>query len=80
MNLELELELMEKKVWGNVCRSCDRPLHDPIEMADRNTEGFPRCHECAASEEHSKGLGLCHTCGSGLDDGFACLGDCPQSA
>jgi len=31
--------------------------------------------EAFASGEHLKGLGLCQ-CGSELDDGFACLGDC----
>ena len=29
----------------------------------------------ATRDEHLKGLGLCK-CGSELDDGFACLGDC----
>ena len=65
------MKRIEKEVWGNDCRSCNRPIAGKLVVADRDDDGYPRCSECA------KDLGLCSKCGAGLDDGFACLGDCP---
>ena len=42
-----QMERIEKEVWGNVCRSCNRPIEGRLTVADRDAEGYPRCNECA---------------------------------
>ncbi len=41
------LERIEKAVWGNDCRNCNRPIVGSLVVADRDGDGYPRCHECA---------------------------------
>ena len=46
-NIEAELAKAEKKVYGNVCRKCNRPIAKGLIVANRDAEGYPECHECA---------------------------------
>jgi len=44
-DIEAELREAEEKVWGNVCRACNRPIEDGRTIADRST-GWPKCNAC----------------------------------
>lgn len=57
------LDRIEKEVWGNVCRCCNRPITGGLVVADRE-EDYPRCHECAGAHK-LEAFG----CYAWLDDG-----------
>lgn len=45
------LARIEKEVWGNVCRCCNRPIEGGLHRSDTDAEGYPRCHECAGAHK-----------------------------
>jgi len=50
MNIESEIAKAEKSVYGNVCRSCDRPIENGLTVADPTVE-WPECNECDAKKD-----------------------------
>lgn len=49
-DIEAEIAKAEKKVYGNVCRSCDRPIENGLTVSDR-TDEYPECNECDAKKD-----------------------------
>lgn len=47
MTSDDEMERIERDVYSNVCRDCDRPIEDPRYVVDRDRDGWPICDECA---------------------------------
>ena len=45
-DIEAELEQAEEKVYGNICRDCNRPITSGLTVDDKNAR-WPKCNECA---------------------------------
>ena len=57
------LARIEREVWGDVCRCCNRQIgmrysKGFLAVSDRDSEGFPRCDECAPPVKLD-GFGCC---------------------